>query len=208
MTHQKKRRPRITTLDVVLAVLLTMVTTLSAVSLGAASMGFDLAAHNDADGITPGEQTEPAAVSAQEETPETEPPVALYPVPLDEALQIHIIEQAEANHIDPAIVFAMAGIESGYDPNAVGDDGEAWGLCQVQPKWHYARMQRLDCTDLLNPYQNATVAVDFLAEQMERYNGNIAKALTAYNMGHYDGTVTEYAMKVLELAQELRCEVE
>lgn len=208
MTQKKKRRPRITTLDVVLAVLLTMVTTLAAVSLGAASFGIDLAAHNDADGLVSGEQTEPAAVSTQAETPETEPPVTLYPVPLDEALQIHIIEQAEANHIDPAIVFAMAGIESGYDPNAVGDDGNAFGLLQIWPRYHYERMLRLNCTDLINPYHNATVAVDFLAEQMERYNGNIAKALVSYNQGGYDGTVTEYAMKVLELAQELRCEVE
>jgi soluble lytic murein transglycosylase-like protein len=47
------------------------------------------------------------------------------------------------------------------------------------------------------------VGVDFLAELLDRYDGNMAKALVAYNRGHYAGTITQYARDVLAKAEEL-----
>ena len=138
------------------------------------------------------------------ETVATEPPVTLYDVPLDKDLQLHIISEAEAHGIDPAIIFAMAFRESRYRANAVGDGGNSLGMLQVQPKWHKKRMQKLGCTDLLDPYQNATVAIDYLAEQIKRYGGNVEKGLTAYNRGHYAGTITKYAKGVMAKAEEIR----
>ena len=132
----------------------------------------------------------------------TEPTVALYDVPLDEGLQLHIIATAEANGIDPAIIMAMAFKESTYNPYAVGDNGNSLGLLQVQPRWHSERMAKLNCPNLLDPYQNVVVAVDYLCELLNKY-GSLDKALTAYNRGHYNGTVTEYAKVVLAKAEEL-----
>lgn len=146
--------------------------------------------------------TEPTETE-QPATEATEPPVTLYDVPLDEELQLHIIEQAESNGIDPAIIMAMAFKESTYTPDRIGDGGNSYGLLQVQPRWHYERMTRLGCTDLLDPFQNVTVAVDYLCELLNRYDGDIAKALTAYNKGHYSGTITNYAKNVLAKAEEL-----
>jgi soluble lytic murein transglycosylase-like protein len=57
---------------------------------------------------------------------------------------------------------------------------------------------------LLNPYQNTTTGIDFLSEQIDRYDGDVAKALVGYNQGHYKGTVTKYALAVMERAEELR----
>lgn len=130
--------------------------------------------------------------------------VALYDVPLDAELQLHIIEQAEAHGIDPAIIMAMAYRESGFNAEAIGDGGDSFGLLQIQPRWHYARMERLGCTDLLDPFQNVTVAVDYLAEQVDRYDGDVAKALVAYNQGHFNETITNYALAVLDMVAELR----
>lgn len=135
-------------------------------------------------------------------TEATEPAVQLYDVPLEEDLQIHIINLCEEKHIDPAIVMAMAYKESTYRVDAVGDGGKSYGLLQVQPRWHYKRMQELGCTDLLDPYQNVMVAIDYLADQIERY-GDLAKGLTAYNAGSYKGTVTKYAKTVMALAEEM-----
>lgn len=143
-------------------------------------------------------ETEPPATEA------TQPPVTLYDVPLDVDLQLHIISEAEAHGIDPAIIFAMAFRESTYNADCIGDGGDSFGLLQVQPRWHYGRMQKLGCTDLHDPFQNVTVAVDYLAEQLDRYGGDIAKALTAYNRGHYSGTITNYAKNVMSTAEELR----
>lgn len=146
------------------------------------------------------EQVEEQPVEETEGTPS----VALYDVPLEAELQFHIIEQAEAHGIDPAIIMAMAYCESSFNANAIGDDGDSFGLLQVQPRWHYARMQKLGCPDLLDPFQNVTVAVDYLAEKLDCHGGDVAKALTAYNKGHYPGYVTDYALAVLDMAAELR----
>lgn len=133
----------------------------------------------------------------------TEPSVTLYDVPLDYDLQLHIISEAVEHDIDPAIIIAMAYKESTYRTDAIGDGGNSYGLLQIQPKWHYKRMKKLGCTDLLDPYQNVTVGVDYLAEQIDRYGGDVAKGLTAYNKGHYAGKVTNYAKSVIATAKEL-----
>lgn len=136
---------------------------------------------------------------------EPEPVVLSYydSVPMDKELQDYIIKQSNANGIDPAVVMAMIDRESDFNIDDVGDDGQAYGLMQIWPKWHYERMQRLGCTDLLDPYQNVTVGIDYLAELLDRYDGDIAKALTAYNQGSFTGTVTQYAKDVMEKAGEL-----
>lgn len=144
--------------------------------------------------------------TAATEPAETEPPVVLYDVPLVADLQLHIIRTAEAYGIDPAIIMAMACRESRYRADAIGDNGKSFGLLQIQKKWHKKRMERLGCTDLLDPYQNVTVGIDYLAEQTKRYGGDVAKGLTAYNRGHYAGTVTKYAKSILAHAEKLNNE--
>lgn len=145
----------------------------------------------------------PKAEPSEVELPIIEETVTLYDVPLEADLQQHIIETAEANGIDPSIVFAMAFQESTYRTDAVGDNGNSYGLLQVQPRWHYARMERLGCTDLLDPYQNVVVGIDYLCEMLSKYDGDMAKALTAYNKGHYAGTVTIYAQTVMAKSVEI-----
>ena len=154
--------------------------------------------------ITPSQNLNEATVPATEATAPNTPPVTLYDVPLDAALQLHIIQVAESYGIDPAILFAMAYRESTYNPASIGDRGASFGLLQIQPRWHSDRMARLGCTDLLDPYQNVIVGADYLAQQLQRYGGDMGKALVAYNAGHYSGTITTYAQVVLEIAEELR----
>ena len=138
------------------------------------------------------------------ELPKEEP--ALYDVPLEDELQKHIIDTCEEYHVDPAIVMAMIERESTYHADSIGDDGNAFGLMQIWPYWHSGRMERLGCTDLLDPYQNVVVGIDYLAECIERYDGDVAKGLVAYNQGSYYETITEYALDVLDMAAELGCD--
>ena len=147
------------------------------------------------DATVPAEATEP-----------TETEVLFYDVPLDDDLQLHIIEEAVEHGIDPAIIIAMAYRESRYNAKAMGDGGSSYGLLQIQKKWHSKRMKKLGCTDLLDPYQNVTVGIDYLAYQIDRYGGDVAKGLTAYNKGHYAGTVTKYAKAILAHAEKLNNE--
>lgn len=124
-------------------------------------------------------------------------------VPLDKGLQDYIIRESESKGIDPAIVMALIDRESEYKADTIGDNGNSFGLCQIMRKWHTERMDKLGCTDLLDPYHNVTVCIDYLAELLDRYDGDVAKALVAYNQGHYKGTVTEYAEAVLKGASDL-----
>ena len=154
--------------------------------------------------ITEPTETEVPTTVATEPV-ETEPPVVLYDVPLDEDLQLHIIKNSKETGIDPAIIIAMARKETTYREDAIGDNGNSLGLLQIQPRWHSGRMNNLGCTDLLDPYQNVIVGIDYLCELLNRY-GSMDKALTAYNQGHYNGVVTQYAKTVLAYAEQINNE--
>lgn len=136
-------------------------------------------------------------------------PVAVYPCPLDDDLQQYIINSCRARQIDPALVMAMCGVESSYEVDHMGDGGESYGLMQIQPRWHSDRMERLGVSDLLDPWQNVAVGIDYLDELMDHDRGT-AWALMAYNggYGYADemedmGLVSEYAKKVMEQAEIL-----
>ena len=124
-------------------------------------------------------------------------------VPLDDEHKLYVIQKCADMEISPAVVFAMMYHESRYQADAIGDRGNSLGILQVQPRWHGERMERLGCYDLLDPYQNVTVALDYLGELLERYGGDLMKALTAYNRGHYAGVVTKYAHLVMEEAESI-----
>ena len=137
-------------------------------------------------------------------TPEEAPELKHWDgIPLAAELQDYIVKKCEAVNIRPSVAFAMIYRESTYKADAIGDGGNSFGLMQIQPKWHYERMVKLNCTNLLNPYHNVTVGIDYLAELILRYDGDTAKALVAYNRGSYAGTITEYADAVLSEAQRL-----
>ena len=133
----------------------------------------------------------------------------VYPVPLDEETQFSIICICEDYHIDSAVVMAMIARESSFRADAIGDNGEAFGLLQVQPKWHHERMLELGCTELLVPEQNVKVAVDYLAELIARGNG-LEWALRAYNAGATgakNGLGFDYATEVLANSEKLKAGV-
>lgn len=89
--------------------------------------------------------------------------------------------------------------ETGYR-NVKGDGEASWGYCQVQPRWHKARMERLGVTDLMDPFGNFRVACDYMAELLSRYD--VENALTAYNSGHPGHSA--YARTVMGYWEELK----
>jgi soluble lytic murein transglycosylase-like protein len=142
--------------------------------------------------------TEPS-VSVLETTQATIP---LYNVKLSTEVQECIITECGKYNIPPEIIIAMIERESRFNANAIGDNGNSFGLMQIQPRWHSQRMAKLGCTDLLNPIQNVKVGIDYLGELYNRY-GSIEKALVAYNKGSYTGTITNYATSIMARANEV-----
>ena len=146
-------------------------------------------------------------------TEPTEEEVVFYNVPLSEELQLHIFAECEKYNIAPTIVLALIEKESDFDPNETSNKG-AKGLMQVVPKWHRARMERLGCLDLNDPFQNITVGIDYLAE-LKAKNDDLYWVLMSYNMGEYKatqrfnaGNYSTYAISIVERASELQREVE
>lgn len=142
---------------------------------------------------------------------ETQPEETIYytNIPLGEELQNHIISECEKVNIDPAIIFAVIKRESGYIVEIMGDNGRSYGLMQIQLRWHSGRMEKLGCTDLLDPFQNVTVGIDYLSE-LYKYYGDIGLALTAYNGGYKyadkykaKDMVSQYAQAVLTEAERI-----
>ena len=90
--------------------------------------------------------------------------VPLLDVPLESETQWAIFEQCGQDTDLFCAVMAIATVESGFDPQMVGDGGDSIGMMQINTRWHTGRMEALGVTDLTDPVQCATVAIDYLLE--------------------------------------------
>lgn len=141
--------------------------------------------------------------------------VTYYNVPLSAETQDQIFKLCFEYGIDEKIVIAMCWRESLFNEDAVGDNGHSFGLMQIQERYHGERMERLGVDNLLDPVQNVTVGIDFIAELYGKY-GDIEKALVCYNYGEYGARqnlfnngvyTTNYSRSVIEYANSLEvCE--
>lgn len=111
-------------------------------------------------------------------------------------------------NICPELLMAMIERESMGRARASNSAGDS-GLLQVNPRWHYDRMERLGITDLFDPYSNILAATDYLAELFAR-DGDLYLVLMEYNMGsaaamklYRQGIYSEYAVSVSKRAWEL-----
>lgn len=80
--------------------------------------------------------------------------------------------------VDPNLVRSVIVAESGGDPNAVSPKG-ALGLMQLMP----ATASCLGVDDPFDPVQNLEGGIKYLAQLIDRYDGDVEKALAAYNAG-------------------------
>lgn len=116
-----------------------------------------------------------AAIPAPAPTPSVVKVPAKHP---KENLERMINETAERHRVDPNLVKAVVQAESGYDPFAVSRKG-AQGLMQLVP----GTATQLGVKNVFDPQQNLDAGVGYLRTLLERYNGDLPKALAAYNAG-------------------------
>ena len=95
-----------------------------------------------------------------------------------EALEPIIQEAAALHGVDPDLVKAVIQTESRFDPRAMSGVG-AKGLMQLMP----STAKAVGIEDPFDARQNIFGGVKYLSQMMERYNGNTALALAAYNAG-------------------------
>lgn len=131
-------------------------------------------------------------------------PWVRYDVKLDDGLQKYIEALCDENRVPANIVMAIIETESNCDPNAKGDyhDGyyNSFGLMQIWASEHTTRCIRLNAYNLLDPYQNVRVGIDFLRELMATGH-DMDWVLTFYNGGV--GNTSEYARIIQVRAETL-----
>lgn len=138
----------------------------------------------------------PAAITSREATPERDPDKAPATEPATAGRPFWTLLEREArkNGLPPDIADAVAAIESGYDPSAIGGVGEV-GLMQVRPST--AAMLGFDgnAAELAKPEVNIRYGVTYLAQAWRLANGDLCRALMKYRAGHGEETMSPLSIQ-------------
>ena len=89
-----------------------------------------------------------------------------------------ITAAASKHGVDPALLAGLVEQESNFDPNA-GSPAGAQGLTQLMP----ATAASLGVTNVHDPVQALDGGAKYLRQQLDRFDGDVARALAAYNAG-------------------------
>jgi len=126
---------------------------------------------------------EPEEFVAPPPAPPPAPPMVEVPLPaLDSRTLVH--DAAVRTGLPPAFVESVARVESAMRPQAVSPKG-AVGVMQLMPST--ARALSADPRD---PAQNIDAGARLLRDLLIKYDGDVVKALSAYNAGA--GAVDRY----------------
>ena len=85
---------------------------------------------------------------------------------------------ARESGLQADLVYAVAAVESSFDPRARSEKG-AIGLMQLMPE----TATRFGVSDPLDPVDNVRGGVRFLRYLLDLFDGNLRLALAAYNAG-------------------------
>jgi hypothetical protein len=95
-----------------------------------------------------------------------------------EALEPFIQEAATTHNLSPSLIRAVIQTESRFNPLAVSRVG-AQGLMQLMP----TTARHVGIENPFDPRENILGGTKYLSTLLERFKGNTAKALAAYNAG-------------------------
>jgi soluble lytic murein transglycosylase-like protein len=103
--------------------------------------------------------------------------------PANKTYRALIESEAARNGLPPDIADAVAAIESGYDPGAIGGAGEI-GLMQVRPATAAMLGYKGDLAELARPDVNIHYGVSYLGQAWRLADGDLCRALMKYRAGH------------------------
>ena len=94
-------------------------------------------------------------------------------------IQSMIVRIAKEEGVDPALALSIAHVETGgsFNPNAIGDNGNSFGLFQIH------RPSHPDYKGGTDPESNARYGIRLFKRLLDANNGSVNKAIWAYNAG-------------------------
>lgn len=98
--------------------------------------------------------------------------------------------EAQAVSLPPGRLWAIMTVESAYCPNVVSSAG-ALGLLQIMPRTGTRLAEHLGegsfhLDELFEPQKNLRFGGSYLARLLERFGGQLALAVAAYNAGPHN----------------------
>lgn len=154
----------------------------------------------------------PASITTNNVIPSQQPQTSV-PTPRVSAntnardIQSMIIRIAKEEGVDPALALSIAHVETGgsFNPNAVGDNGNSFGLFQIHKPSHP------DYKGGTDPEANARYGIRLFKRLLDANNGSVNKAIWAYNAGQgnvnkgvLSATTKNYLNMVAQLGPQYR----
>lgn len=103
-------------------------------------------------------------------------------IPLSRELQEFTWRVSREYNIDVLLVYAVMKLESRFITDLVSDDGNDFGLMQINKVNHQWLSDKLGITDYLNPYDNIVAGVYILRHALNE-GDNLHTSLMVYNCG-------------------------
>ena len=129
---------------------------------------------------------EPAPAQAEVQEPAKPAPAAERGAGLRNSIYSELITTAaQAHGVDPILVQAVIQVESNYQPHARSHKG-AMGLMQLMP----ATAREYRVRNAYDPKANINAGIQKLKTLLNKWEGNVALALAAYNAG--EGAVARF----------------
>ena len=176
MATERRRTKRVSKVKLVRFLIILAVLIATAFGVGR------LTAPTKANTVTVTETIE-VPVYSVDKLPETSD-VFYFDVPLSHSLQRYIYEICADENVPVTLIYAMIEHESRFDPEIISNTDD-YGLMQINAVNHTWLNEEFRCADMLDPYQNVFCGVKIIGEYVNRYDGDLTKALMAYNMGDY-----------------------
>ena len=118
-------------------------------------------------------------------------------IPLSQDLAETLLDSCESLDVPLELALSLMEHESGFRPDAIGPDGEDYGLFQIRESNH-DWLESETGADPMAPEGNIICGVWFMAYLYDYCDGDWLAALTCWRYGPGNGETSEYAEEVLE----------